>query len=279
MLKKLLKHEWTESWKIPALVFAVELILTAACALYFHFAPSPTPDVELNVGNFAIFMLYVVYSAFVSLIIVIYLGIRFYKNLYTDEGYLMHTLPVQPRLLIFSKTLVGVFWCYLSAFLTILTVLPITYLALSKLAYIDASDLIELKEQVLPAILRLFGTNPGELLFYFIPYMLASAFFSVLLLYAAICLGQLFGRHKVLSSILCYVGLNALLSTATSLLMVPGLTGVIVTHADDAEHFLELTMPSFLRTTYFISFLSSLLLSAVCFWLCDYLMKKNLNLD
>lgn len=278
MLKKLIKHEWAQTWKIPALALFVTLALSAACALYFFLAPEPAPDVELNVGNLVLFLLYAFYSAFVPLLITIYLGIRFYKNLYTDEGYLMHTLPVQPQALILSKTITGVFWSYLSGIVTLVTVLPISLLAVTKLAYFDEAELAELTES-LSQILSLFGNNIWELLFYFLPYMIASSLFSILLLYAAICLGQLFGKHKVLSSILCYLGLNALLSTASAMLTVPGLTGVVITHADEADDFFTLVMPSIMRTTYFITFLSSLFLSAVCFWLCSYLMKKNLNLD
>lgn len=279
MLKKLLKLEWTETWKIPSLALFVMIALTVACALYFYFTPAPAPDVEINVGNMMIFIMYALYSAFVSLLITIYLGVRFYRNLYTDEGYLMHTLPVRPRMLILSKTLTGVFWTYLAEILTIVTVLPAACLAIPKLAYIDDAELAEIMAEMTPALMSLFGDSPLGIFFYFVPYMIISAFFSVLLLYAAICLGQLFGKHKALSSILCYLGLNALLSTASAVLMVPSLTGVIITHADDADNFLTLIMPAFMRTTYFVSFISNLLLSIACFWLCDYLMKKNLNLD
>lgn len=279
MLKKLVKHEWTETWKIPSIALFVMIALTVACALYFYFAPFPAPDVEINVGNMMIFIMYALYSAFVSLLITIYLGIRFYKNLYTDEGYLMHTLPVRPRMLILSKTLTGVFWTYLAGILTVVTVLPVACLAIPKLAYIDDAELAEILTEMKPALMSLFGDSPLGIFFYFVPYMIISAFFSVLLLYAAISLGQLFGKHKALSSILCYLGLNALLSIASSVLMVPSLTGVVITHADDADDFLTLVMPSIMRTTYFVSFLSSLLLAAACFWLCNYLMKKNLNLD
>lgn len=279
MLKKLLKHEWAETWRIPSLAFFVTVVLTVVCALYFYFAPAATPEVELNVGNMVLFLLFVFYSGIVSLLITVYLGVRFYKNLYTDEGYLMHTLPVRPRMLILSKTLVGVFWIYLAGILSLITILPVVCLAVPKLGYISEPELAELTSKMLPELLSLFGDSPLELFFYFVPYMIVSSFFSVLLLYAAICLGQLFGKHKALSSILCYLGLNTLLSTVSAVLMVPGLTGVIITHADDSDDFLTLVMPSIMQTTFFITFLSSLLLSAVCFWLCDYLMKKNLNLD
>lgn len=275
MLKKLTKHEWMETWKIPALIFAVSIALSVICALYFYLAPALTPDVEINVGNMSLFILYAFAVSMSSWLITIYLGIRFYKNLYTDEGYLMNTLPVHPWMLILSKTFIGTLWIYLAGLLSCVTILPVTFIALPKLTYFDPAALNE----IMPVITSLFGGGIPQLLFFFLFYSLASATSSILLLFAAVSLGQLFGRHKVLSSIICYLGLNAFLSAVSSIFMVPGLTGVIITHAEDTENFYELVMPSLMHTTYVISFFVSLLLSAICFFLCNYLLKRCLNLD
>lgn len=275
MLKKLLKHEWAETWKIPTLTIAAILLLSLASALYFYLSPVLGPDVEINVGNMTLFILYAFFNAVISLLITIYLGIRFFKNLYTDQGYLMHTLPVPPCMLITAKACVGVFWIYAAGLVSTFTILPVTVLALPRIAYIYAEDLV----QFIPMVTALFGGGVWEAVFYFIPYSLVSGIFSVLLLYASISLGQLFGKHKALSSIICYLGLSALTSVASAIFMVPGMTGIVITHADDMEGFMTLTMPSIMRTAYFISFAISAVLSAACFWLCNYLMKKNLNLD
>lgn len=275
MLKKLFKHEWMETWKIPVLIFTVSLVLSAICALYFHLAPSLTPDVEINLGNMTLFILYSFAVSMSSWLITIYLGIRFYKNLYTDEGYLMHTLPVHPWMLLLSKTFVGALWIYLAGILLFGTILPVTCIALPKLAYFNPEEL----EEIIPVMTSILGKGVPHLLFFFIFYSLASAASSILLLYAAISLGQLFGKHKVLSSIICYLGLNALLSTVSSILMVPGLTGVVITHVEDTENFYELVIPSLMHTTYIIGFFASLLLAAICFFLCNYLLKRCLNLD
>lgn len=276
MLKKLMKHEWMETWKIPALVLAVSVILSAICAVYFYVTPAPAPDVEINVGKMTVFILYAFAIAVTSLLITIYLGIRFYKNLYTDEGYLMHTLPVRPWALVLSKTLIGSLWTYLAGILAFVTVFPVTFLALPKMAYIEAADLNELIQMISNT---LFGESILQILFFLIPYSFASAVSSILLVYAAVSLGQLFGRHKVLSSIVCYLGLNALLSTLSSIFIVPGITGVVITHAEDTENFYELVMPSLMKTTYISSFFMCLVLAAVCFFLCNYLLQKCLNLD
>lgn len=275
MLKKLLRHELIETWKIPAIALSTAVLLTLVCSLYFYFMPFPDADVEMNVGVFAIFMGYTVIVSSISVLIVVYLGVRFYKNLYTDEGYLMHTLPVRPWMLIISKMLIGLLWSYLACIITVVTVLPATILAIPKMTYMDSSDIAA----ILPALTGILGGNVSGMLFFFLPYMLVSCASSVLFLYAAISLGQLFGGHKVLASILCYLGLQTLISIASSLFVAPGLAGVIVRHADDSTEFLNLVMPSIMRTIYISSFFADIVLAAAAFYLTYYIMKKCLNLD
>ncbi|HJA30736.1 MAG TPA: hypothetical protein H9956_03690 [Candidatus Eisenbergiella pullicola] len=275
MLKKLLRHEWLETWKIPALISSIILALSAVSALYFHFAASPAPDVELNVGNTVLFLGYVMLICSVSLILAVYLGVRFYKNLYTDEGYLMHTLPVNPWMLLASKALVASAWLWIVNLLMLLLILPVTMAALPKLAYFDPGDLSMVSESLLAT---LGGSIPGAL-FYLFPYLIVNCAFTAITLYTAVCLGQLFPRHKVLAAILCYLGINALISTASSFFILPGMTGVIITHADEAEQFFSLVMPAFMRTIYIISFFVEIFLSAILFFVSDYIMRKCLNLD
>ncbi len=104
MLKKLLKHEWKETWRIPALACALMIILTLVSVICFTRMSPPANADELNAGAFVLMMFYVLTISCVSVVVSIYIAVRFYKNLYTDEGYLMHTLPVTPRQLLVSSS-------------------------------------------------------------------------------------------------------------------------------------------------------------------------------
>lgn len=276
MLKKLFIHEWTETCKLPALGLFSFAILTGIAALYYHFFPALTPEVEIHVGNLLLFIAYSFLAAALSLLILIYLGIRFYKNMYTDEGYLMHTLPVPAWMHLVSKMCNGMLWTYITGIVTTVTVLPVTALALPKIGYLSPGEFAELKE----TFSMLFGDNLWELLFYFIPYTLVSGLFAVLQLYAAVCLGQLFGKHKVFSSVICYLGLHALVSAVSSIFMVPALTGIIITKVpDSAVSAPTLVYPLLMDAVFLCGFFASLVLSVACFVLCHYLLKRNLNLD
>lgn len=275
MLSKLIKYEWKETWKIPTLILSVTLLLSLALGWYFSLQPAPAPDVEINVGNMVLFCSYAFLLSATSLLLLLYLGSRFYKNLYTDEGYLMHTLPVKPWMHLASKTFIGSIWVYLAGIFTILTVFPVTLLALPKIAFISPEE----TDNIFSALVALLGNSSLKLLFFVVPYMLLSAVSSILLLYAAISLGQFFGRHKVFGSVLCYLGLNMLVSGLSSFFTLPITTGMILTQSTDPGQFLSVTMPNLMTSVYLLSFVLYLLVSAGAFFLCHYVMSKCLNLD
>ena len=95
MLKKLFVHEWRSFWKVPA----------AMClfALVYAFIGALTFQTDLWNNDYRLVRLVLVFGSigyFIlliapAIILSIYTALRFYRNLFTDEGYLMHTLPVK----------------------------------------------------------------------------------------------------------------------------------------------------------------------------------------
>ena len=96
MLTKLISHEWKDTFKVPALLLTITVLLSAASLVYFSVADQASAGTDLNVRNFVLYIACILILSGLSMILMIYFTIRFYKNLYTDEGYLMHTLPVSP---------------------------------------------------------------------------------------------------------------------------------------------------------------------------------------
>ncbi len=122
MLGKLLKHEFRYYAKrfVPfiAIIMAVAVVLwimtmtTGSENIYeMLYNNMDESDVFYVVGNLLMYVLSVAVS--VLSIYVFYVGIsRFEKNLFSDEGYLMNTLPVTSSQLILSK-LIGAVACWI----------------------------------------------------------------------------------------------------------------------------------------------------------------------
>lgn len=106
MLSKLLKYEFKDTARVIPFFYLIAAILSSMVFLSDKMHISwfrITSSVLLLIFGFAIIV--------VTFVVVV---LRFYKNLYGDEGYLMFTLPVKPHLLLISKVMAGFCWMLLS---------------------------------------------------------------------------------------------------------------------------------------------------------------------
>ncbi len=180
----------------------------------------------------------------------------------------------EPWMLIVSKLTIGTIWFYLIDLLLVGAITLITLIALPTMAYFSPEDLLELRT-MFQSYHTIF-TVPS-ILFLAIPVMIISSVFSLLTIYASISLGQLFSSHKVLASILCYLGLSTILSTAMMLLTTPTTAGVFILQSTSANPMTDFA--SIYWSIMLISLFANLVLCVPAFWICNYVMKRCLNLD
>ena len=107
MLSKLIKHEFRATFRLLIPLFILLFILSIVDRIVlsldiFHGVLEIIPI--LITFAFVISIATVIIATFILMIM------RFYKNLTSDEGYLMFTLPVHTRQLIHSKFLVFFTW-------------------------------------------------------------------------------------------------------------------------------------------------------------------------
>ncbi len=106
MLRKLLKYEFKETARIIPLFYLIALIFAGMVL------SAKTLGISwFEVTSSVLLMLMGIAVAFTTFILIV---LRFYKNLYSNEGYLMFTLPVEPKLLLASKAIVAFCWMIIS---------------------------------------------------------------------------------------------------------------------------------------------------------------------
>lgn len=275
MLSKLIKYEWKGTYKILMLINAFTVFVTVLCMIILG---SPVYRVLDNesalVWGMLLFLLYYATLIGVSMAVTIYSGIRFYKSMYTDEGYLMHTLPVTKNQLILSRLIVHSIdmlitevLIYLSVALLLAPVCKIIGdrdpdFTLEALMYESASEMgISLPVFAAVIMITLVIATPC----------------AILLVYGAISLGQTFKKHKVMGSLLCYVGLYCVVQTVSSFAMFPQM----ITYIGATTDSLDVT---FDFRNYFFGVLGSstfilMVFAVVCYIISYHMMHKKLNLD
>ena len=81
----------------------------------------------------------------VSLGITIYLAVHFYKTMYTDEGYLTHTLPVGGRELLWSKLIPMAAWSLLTMLVVVLAAVVLIAVRIIRRTMMTAEEKLALK--------------------------------------------------------------------------------------------------------------------------------------
>lgn len=297
MLGKLLKHEWRSTWKMPTALCLFTVLMTLLGVLSFKMPMwqklAGTNSADMTFMDFiavAILITYFITIIISAYAIMIYFAIRFYKNLYTDEGYLMFTLPTTPRKLIWSKTLISAFWNFLSSSLMIISIFLLMRVFMrTLLGDADWAEVSEAFNGIMPTINAIFkeygGISVGGFLFVFLLILLTGSFSGMLLIYLCICIGQLFRKHKVAASIIAYLVVTTLVQTITSIAVLP-VTFNLVTDLEMMES--ALTFSPFeamfaplaaMMPLYYVSLALAVVEVIACFFICEYISKSKLNLD
>ena len=277
MLKKLFIHEWKDTWKLMAIVNASVLLYALVGMIVFNqktveqfFSSSKAPGAATMIGFFSYFMVYAVGIGVLGVMSILYFFIRFYRHLYTDQGYLMHTLPVKTSDLLVSKTLVAMLWRGISLLVCFLAVAMLLTSMGGKEMWEDLfKDLENLHLSSGKAIL---------LVILLVVCVIGSIAFGVAKGYAAISIGQQMGKNKVLSSIGIYIGLNVLINLITNIVTQSVSFGIIGLGEDSFLKYWEPTENTFL-IIYLIVDLVILAASAGLFILSHHFMKNKLNLE
>ncbi len=132
MLKKLLKYDFNaifKYWWIGAITTFILSFVGYACEKVIY-SPKDLPEsvyIFATLGVMLVVLSYVVFAFITALLVYI----RFYKHLFSDEGYLTFTLPVKRNQILSSKLITGCVATLLTAIVTIINTV-ITFLPLIK---------------------------------------------------------------------------------------------------------------------------------------------------
>lgn len=261
MLGKLTKYEYKATYKLYLILYAIVLVLAGLTRLIYAFDIEDNIVLNVLTGLFtASIVIGCIGLYFVALIFTLY---RFYKNLFTDEGYLMFTLPVTPMKIIISKIIVGMTWVLLS----ILVIIGAGAILLVNTSALD----------MMQDIWALFGDNLFDYLFdgqviLFVMYLVNYAvgiFQTVCFIYLAVAFGQvMIPRHKVAGSILAYL----IITIASSII------STLFTYLYYAITHTDMTVSIVPSSFYTLSTIFNLALAITSIAIVNNICKKHLNL-
>jgi len=269
MLSKLLKHEFRATARVMLPLYALMAVLAGLARVSVYLLDHQASKAVhwfagLGVGLFILSVLVVTVMAVVLMVN------RFYKNFMTDEGYVMFTLPVTANQLVFSKIIVSVVWFIATAAADAAALTA----AFANSHYIrSAIDLVRMafeKFTTVDHVLRMHITGyAAEGVVIGLLAMIATC----LVVYASISVGHSFANHKVLLSFVAF-------GVFTTVLEIAGIALLISVIGPAFERYFMMVADGFAAAhTVLLTVAGAELLVSVVFYFLTYAtLKRRLNM-
>ncbi|MDO5415069.1 MAG: hypothetical protein Q4F78_06350 [Bacillota bacterium] len=227
MTGNLIKYEFRSGLRYIGIIWPALIVSAALLGIVLKVMGNVFPEDPQGIMNILQLIFDLVFpllyaAIFIAMIVItIFIVIlRFYKGLLGDEGYLMHTLPVKPWQLITSKGIVACAVVMISIICAVLSVLILVGID-------DISGLVTGAKEFFAVL----GEEPRMILVIIEVIILAifGTMASIYHIYAAMAIGQLTGKHRLLASLGAYIAINiALTVLATVIIVVGDMTGIDV---------------------------------------------------
>lgn len=294
MLGKLFKHEWKSINKVGGVLTLIVVIVTIIGCIMLQLPAmtsliSGSSNMEEDVMviwfmmGFISFMIYLFMLMGATYGLFIFLGVRFYRTMYTGQGYLTNTLPVTGRQLLISKICVSGI-CYL----ILEVVVVVSMFALMSALFsgllsgeLEAEGFTSMWDFWMTAFREIgpmyeeLGMNWTGYLIAMIIAVLIAPFSSMAILFGSITVGQLSKKHKGVMGVLVYLGVCFLNMIITSVIQVISMVKMSMDILADPYGDVNMN----LNGTMYSALIMSLAMAVVLYFVSHHILTKKLNMD
>lgn len=275
MLKKLMRYDFKSVFKL----WWIGAVSTLALSIIGGFIAeifTTERDIPEPIYVLAIFGAVLVYIGFIAFAIFseILVYLRFYKNLYTDEGYLTFTLPAKRQSILNSKVFLGAVTSILTGIVLGIDSLIVTVISLRK--EIFTPQFIKDIEEALEYFFE------DQYYYYFFIYLIQALIIfallslaTILFAYGCITIASVIAKKaKILVAIGIYYGATSVLGFLLTIFFMFGATSFF-------DLIFELSEIDGLNSVMLLLFMVIFLLCAVCcvlYYITHWCIDKKLNL-
>ena len=262
MLGKVLKYDLKSMGKSLFPLYAGLIVLALVLKVISFITDSVSAFKFVYNIMFIFFIILVIGGLFYTFLVSI---MRYYKNLYSDEGYLTHTLPVGTNSLLFSKVVSSLVYIVLSVIISFISIIIV-------LGY---NDVVSVLKEGLEFFSLCFDMSVFSIAMWAIFFLLLSYICYVLMVYTGISLGNMHSKNKITFSVVYTVAIYYVTQILGVLML-----GIIFLINPDIMGQLDQAIPD---KKYFIQVIGSgiglnIVVVLVCYFIC-YNRLKHLNLS
>ena len=275
MLGKLIKNEFKATYKMFVMLFCSLVVLTLLTRFCIYI---PFDNTVFKIMTVILTVVYVVAMAFMSLLSLVLVIKRFYQNMLRDQGYLSHTLPVKMWQQLVAKMFT--YWVWIITSILALCVSLFVF-------FVGKPKFTENMNTFFKAFNNAISYPKVPLLLVLVTVLvLMQILVNILNFFAALSLGQIFVKHKILGAIVFYFLLNYIMSFVVSgvMLIFPDFTDKInnidtrITNAANVSQAIEVVANPMIAY-FLIMILMEIVLGVIYFAISNYMLSKKLNLE
>lgn len=246
MVKKLFKYEFLSYIRVLAPVY-IAMLGVAALGRILMIFENDTTSSDLLIGS-SIFM-YVATVLVAFGFVSIYAVVRFYKNMFSGEGYLTLTLPATADEHIWAKLLSAVLFNFISVVAFVVS-----------FAIFAAGDVFK---EVVEAALYLIKDAEWYYILEFALSVVVGMVSNLLLYYACLSIGQLFKKNRIAGAIGIYFAYNLALQILSTIALA-----ILADYIGDVLEFI-------LQRNYILSGI----MAVAFFFITRHIITNKLNLE
>ncbi len=258
MLGKLIKYEFRATGRVFLPMFGALLIIALISRLFISLRFETPMIIGIVLSVIMIISIFVI-----TLIVTLQ---RFYKNLLTNEGYLMFTLPVHTDSLIWSKLIVASIWNILSVIIVLIAV------GIMAITEFNLGDCFRVIAEFLNST-GIGGVTLGVFIVEFIILTLSSLLSGILVFYACMSVSLLMNKHRVLFSFVAFL----VISTIGQILS--GICVPIVIATNFSDTFMSWALIPQVHFVQLIGIFINVVIGIIFYILTRYMLKNKLNLE
>lgn len=209
MFGKLIKHEFRATRRLVPFIWLALLVMAILNLISGQIGVK-----WLSFTSMVFLVLLAIGQVIVTYVVII---TRYYRSLYTDEGYLTHTLPAEAGSLLGSKVLTSFIWIILSIFASIMVFLVI----MIYFAKANDSSILDIFNEI-KAFIGFDNSDLVKAVVLGIVFICYSILMQLSQMFFAISFGSMarFQKLSIAGPIICYLILNFVLEIVIMAAMI-----------------------------------------------------------
>ncbi|MGI6279370.1 MAG: hypothetical protein ACOYJS_02270 [Acutalibacteraceae bacterium] len=267
MLKKLYKHEFYSLYRnlLPVYVALIGLAIINRIS----FLADSNGNIYLEGWQESLIIFYVLGIMALFMVGFVIVITRFYKHLLSKEGYLTFTLPITPTSHITCKLVCGIIVTITNCVVTLISLLILALGTNAMSEILDGLEEVwaEIIKTVSPLNITIFAVE-------IILIILLTMCQGLLMFYTSMAIGQQF-KNRIAGAVVAYICIYA----ALQMIGIVGITPIAILNTDKINAFFESNPISSGQLMFGVIIVGELILSAVYFFITNFMLTKKLNLE